>query len=126
MDHVHRLLDPFLEQLQLPLSYLPALTPFTFWASLAAVIVVRTLTKGMFPGRKHFPVAGRTVVVTGGSQGMGKQLAILLAAKGANVVIVARTVSKLKAALKEIEVCYTFQSISIYIYIYQRCVESRR
>ncbi|KAI9104483.1 oxidoreductase, partial [Phlyctochytrium arcticum] len=43
------------------------------------------------------------VYITGGSQGTGLALAKLLASKGANVTIVARTVSKLEAAVKEIE-----------------------
>jgi 3-dehydrosphinganine reductase len=47
---------------------------------------------------------GQNCVVTGGSQGLGLGLAILLARKGANVTIVARTESKLKEALAEIEV----------------------
>jgi 3-dehydrosphinganine reductase len=44
------------------------------------------------------------VVITGGSQGLGKGLGKLLAKKGANVVIVARDVKKLEAALEEIKV----------------------
>lgn len=44
------------------------------------------------------------MLVTGGSQGMGKAVAILLAKKGADVIIVARNVHKLEDALKEISV----------------------
>jgi len=44
------------------------------------------------------------VIITGGSQGMGKSVAALLAKKGANVLIVARNVPKLEDALKEISV----------------------
>jgi len=51
------------------------------------------------------PVAGRVVIVTGGSQGMGKCVAILLAQKGAHVAIVARNQQKLDDALVEIKVC---------------------
>ena len=47
-----------------------------------------------------------TVIVTGGSQGMGKAVAILLAKKGANVLIVARTVQNLEVALKDISVSH--------------------
>ena len=36
---------------------------------------------------------------------MGKSVAIQLAKKGANIMIVARGVEKLEAALKEISVC---------------------
>lgn len=44
-------------------------------------------------------------MITGGSDGMGKSVAIQLAKKGANIVIVARTIAKLEAAIKEISVC---------------------
>lgn len=46
----------------------------------------------------------QTVVITGGSQGMGKAAAKLLAKRGANVVIVARTKQKLEAAMEGIAV----------------------
>jgi 3-dehydrosphinganine reductase len=54
----------------------------------------------------------QTVIITGGSQGMGLSVGKLLAKKGANVVIVARSVDKLKAALAEISVC---QSRTLYL-----------
>ena len=46
----------------------------------------------------------QTVVITGGSDGMGKAVALQLSAKGANVLIVARTVSKLVATVDEMKV----------------------
>lgn len=46
----------------------------------------------------------KTVLLTGGSQGLGKAVGQLLASKGANVIIVARNVQKLEAALQEISV----------------------
>jgi len=49
----------------------------------------------------------QTVVITGGSEGMGKEVAVQLAEKGANVVIVARTVKKLEAAFESIKVRLT-------------------
>ncbi|KAK4547378.1 hypothetical protein LTR36_001034 [Oleoguttula mirabilis] len=57
---------------------------------------------GFFSRKNHFEVDGRTVVITGGSQGMGRGLAKLLAQKGANVVIVARNQQKLDRALQYI------------------------
>ncbi|KAJ5358897.1 3-ketodihydrosphingosine reductase tsc10 [Penicillium cataractarum] len=55
-------------------------------------------------GRKNeFPVDGRTVLITGGSDGMGRALAIQLAAKGAHVVVVARTVSKLQNTVEALK-----------------------
>ena len=44
------------------------------------------------------------VLITGGSQGMGKAIAQLLASKGAHIMIVARSVDKLENALKDIRV----------------------
>ena len=43
-------------------------------------------------------------MITGGSQGMGRGVARLLAQKGANVVLVARNVEKLQAAVEYIRV----------------------
>ena len=44
------------------------------------------------------------VLVTGGSQGMGKSVARQLAGKGAHVIIVARNVERLKEAVTYIAV----------------------
>ncbi|KAI5777649.1 hypothetical protein EDC01DRAFT_623705 [Geopyxis carbonaria] len=56
-----------------------------------------------FSRRNRMPVAGRLVVITGGSQGMGKAVALLLTRKGASIVIVARDRTKLDAAIQEIQ-----------------------
>ncbi|KAL4816423.1 3-ketodihydrosphingosine reductase tsc10 [Aspergillus spinulosporus] len=57
-----------------------------------------------FLGRENqFVVEGRTVVITGGSEGMGKAVACQLAQKGANIVIVARTLQKLEEAIEAIK-----------------------
>ena len=64
---------------------------------------VAALAMGFFSSNDKFQVEGCTVIVTGGSQGLGLAFAKQLAAKGANVVIVARKVSKLRAALLEIK-----------------------
>ncbi|KAI9699092.1 MAG: 3-dehydrosphinganine reductase [Candelina mexicana] len=52
-----------------------------------------------FRRKNFFPVEGRTIIITGGSEGLGRAAAKLLATKGANVVIVARNVQKLEAAI---------------------------
>ncbi|EMR10408.1 hypothetical protein PNEG_01123 [Pneumocystis murina B123] len=49
------------------------------------------------------PLEGRYVYITGGSQGVGKALAILCTRKGAHVSIVARNENILKETLKEME-----------------------
>ncbi|KAK3693070.1 hypothetical protein B0T22DRAFT_448907 [Podospora appendiculata] len=51
----------------------------------------------------QFPVDGRTVLITGGSTGLGLHAAQQLAAKGANVIIVARSPATLQASLEQIK-----------------------
>jgi NAD(P)-dependent dehydrogenase (short-subunit alcohol dehydrogenase family) len=46
---------------------------------------------------------GKTVLITGANQGIGKAAAIALAAKGAHVVMVARNAEKGRAALAEVQ-----------------------
>eukprot|EP01065_Artemidia_motanka_P040009 TRINITY_DN4952_c3_g1_i1.p1 TRINITY_DN4952_c3_g1~~TRINITY_DN4952_c3_g1_i1.p1 ORF type:complete len:336 (+),score=153.03 TRINITY_DN4952_c3_g1_i1:76-1083(+) len=48
-------------------------------------------------------VAGQTAFITGGSEGIGKALAEELVRRGANVVLFARTESKLRAAVADLE-----------------------
>ena len=57
---------------------------------------------GFLTSKSRFSVSGRTVLVTGGSQGLGLSIAKQLASKGANVVIIARDRKKLQTALQEI------------------------
>ena len=45
----------------------------------------------------------KTVLITGGSEGSGLEIGKALARKGASVIIIARTVSKLEAAIKAIQ-----------------------
>ncbi|MEK6235235.1 MAG: SDR family NAD(P)-dependent oxidoreductase, partial [Planctomycetales bacterium] len=49
-----------------------------------------------------FDLSGRTALVTGGSQGLGKAMARGFAQAGADVVICSRSEDKLQAALDEI------------------------
>lgn len=46
---------------------------------------------------------GKTVIITGGSNGMGKAMAARMSQEGARVVITGRTAEKLEAAKREIE-----------------------
>ncbi|MEU6432198.1 3-oxoacyl-ACP reductase FabG [Microbispora sp. NPDC046973] len=58
------------------------------------------------------PVAGRSVVVTGGSKGIGKGIARVFARAGANVLIAGRDEGALKAAAAEIGASYVVADVS--------------
>ncbi|KAI9373059.1 3-ketodihydrosphingosine reductase tsc10 [Aspergillus egyptiacus] len=72
-------------------------------AILGAIFFYSCVKMLGFGNSKEFVVEGRTVVITGGSEGMGKAVACQLAEKGANVVIVARTVQKLEESMEAIK-----------------------
>ncbi|KAI0196914.1 3-ketodihydrosphingosine reductase tsc-10 [Astrocystis sublimbata] len=54
-------------------------------------------------GQNHMPVEGRTILLTGGSDGTGLSAARIFSSRGANVVIVSRTQAKLEAAIQSIK-----------------------
>lgn len=55
------------------------------------------------PSRRNFNLKGKHALVTGGSKGIGKQLAFTLLSKGCNVTIVARNENDLKASCVELQ-----------------------
>ncbi|PQE06681.1 hypothetical protein CJF30_00008586 [Rutstroemia sp. NJR-2017a BBW] len=55
---------------------------------------------GNISSKNDFEVNGKTVAITGGSRGMGLEVARQLAEKGANVVIIARDQNKLREAIE--------------------------
>ncbi|GAO13117.1 hypothetical protein UVI_02024760 [Ustilaginoidea virens] len=57
---------------------------------------------GLFGGNK-MPVEGKTVLITGASEGMGLSVAKKLAARGANLILVSRSPAKLQAALEAVK-----------------------
>ncbi|CAO3671687.1 unnamed protein product [Umbelopsis ramanniana] len=69
-----------------------------FVAAVTAEVIYRRAT------RPPFRPAGKLCLITGGSTGLGKALAVSMAASGADVVIVARRQAELTVAVKEIEV----------------------
>ncbi|KAI1412945.1 NAD(P)-binding protein [Hypoxylon sp. FL1857] len=74
------------------------------WTSIAialVIILISTLTMGAFWSKNHMPVEDKTILITGASEGMGRSVAIQMAKKGANVILVSRTASKLKTVLGE-------------------------
>ncbi|KAK6951749.1 hypothetical protein Daesc_006272 [Daldinia eschscholtzii] len=58
--------------------------------------------------RNHMPVEGRTILLTGGSEGTGLCAARILSGKGANIVIVSRNSAKLEEAIKSIKAAAKF------------------
>ncbi|GJC80743.1 3-ketodihydrosphingosine reductase gsl-3 [Colletotrichum liriopes] len=58
---------------------------------------------GLFNRKNHMPVDGKTVLLTGASEGMGRSVALQLAAKGANLVLVARNASRLEELITELK-----------------------
>lgn len=47
-------------------------------------------------------ITGRTIIVTGASEGIGKEIALALAKKGANIALVARSRENLGSVLNEV------------------------
>lgn len=66
--------------------------------TLAALVALYT-TMGFLDKKNYFPVEGKTVLITGASEGMGLSAATQLSAKGANLILVARNVGRLEEAL---------------------------
>ena len=72
-------------------------------ASLSAAATLTTVARSKdAPPSSLFSLEGRTALVTGGSQGLGKAIARGLALAGADVIIASRREPELKAALSEI------------------------
>ncbi|KAN0065912.1 3-dehydrosphinganine reductase [Thecaphora frezii] len=75
--------------------------------AFAAVVVLAisyALMRSVFPSSSsRWKPAGRNVLITGGSQGLGLALARLLVERGSNVVVCARTESKLTAAVESLK-----------------------
>ncbi|WKY04296.1 hypothetical protein Q1695_005360 [Nippostrongylus brasiliensis] len=74
---------------------------------LVAVVIVALIAFLVLyfslPSRKPFVLKGKHAVVTGGSKGIGKQLAVSLLSRGCHVSIVARNEKDLKAACEELQ-----------------------
>ncbi|AEO68956.1 uncharacterized protein THITE_2079890 [Thermothielavioides terrestris NRRL 8126] len=82
---------------------LPRSVPLPVVTGTLAVCLALTAAMGLFWSKNHMPVEGRTVLLTGASEGMGRSAAVQLAAKGANLILVARNVGRLEEALAEVK-----------------------
>ncbi|XP_014557743.1 hypothetical protein COCVIDRAFT_36816 [Bipolaris victoriae FI3] len=87
----------------------------------ALVLIIGLVSFGImgfsFSMSNHFPVDGKTVLLTGSSQGMGSEAACLLAARGANLILVARTAKNLEAAVQRAKACAKNPSTQRFTYI---------
>ncbi|XP_071447283.1 3-ketodihydrosphingosine reductase [Hetaerina americana] len=73
------------------------------WLIVTLVLFVLLLIiYAVFKGSKRQNLKGRHVVITGGSSGIGKSVAIEAAKRGANITLVARDVEKLESAKLEV------------------------
>ncbi|KAM0264767.1 hypothetical protein ACHAQJ_000592 [Trichoderma viride] len=84
-------------------------------ASITLAIGIVTIM-GLFGGNQ-MPVEGKTVLITGASEGMGLSVAKILAFKGANVVLISRSVDKLEDALKIVKAAAKDKSKQRFHYI---------
>jgi short-subunit dehydrogenase len=64
-------------------------------------------------GRRGYSFTGRSVVITGGSRGLGLVLARQLAAEGAQLTLVARDVRELESAVRDIHGRYPDAAVAI-------------
>ncbi|TVY85279.1 3-ketodihydrosphingosine reductase gsl-3 [Lachnellula suecica] len=79
--------------------------------SLVGLLLLLPSIMGFF-GKNKFNVSGKTVLLTGASEGMGKSVAQQLAKKGASIIIVARNVGKLEEALADIRASFPLSPYS--------------
>ncbi|KAL7798270.1 hypothetical protein V8C37DRAFT_369311 [Trichoderma ceciliae] len=84
-------------------------------ASITLAIGIATIM-GVFGGNQ-MPVEGKTVLITGASEGMGLSVAKMLALKGANVVLISRGVANLEAALEIVKAAAKDKSKQRFHYI---------
>lgn len=76
------------------------LPPILFVAFLLGLIFVLYFS---IPSKRNYDLKGRHAVVTGGSKGIGKEIAKALLKRGSNVSIFARKESDLKKACEELQ-----------------------
>jgi NAD(P)-dependent dehydrogenase (short-subunit alcohol dehydrogenase family) len=65
----------------------------------------------MLPGIKQFDLSGQTILVTGGSKGLGKAMAEGFASAGANLFLVSRNLEEATEAAEEIKGTYPIEAV---------------
>ncbi|KAI2470650.1 NAD(P)-binding protein [Annulohypoxylon bovei var. microspora] len=76
-------------------------SPWTNTAIVLLVALTAASAMGAFSSKNQMPVEGKTILITGASEGMGRSAALQLAAKGANLILVSRSAPKLEAAVAD-------------------------
>ncbi|KAI1423823.1 hypothetical protein F5Y12DRAFT_509232 [Xylaria sp. FL1777] len=69
--------------------------------SIGLVVFLLAVTMGAAWSKNQMPVEGKTVLITGASEGMGRSVSRQLAEKGASVLLVSRSAGKLEEAMAE-------------------------
>ena len=87
----------------MPNDLAPAQKAGFSFSKLALIVGGVMLLLRLMRGRQAVDFRGRTVLITGGSRGLGLEIARHLASEGANLVLVARSESELQEAQTELE-----------------------
>eukprot|EP00899_Mesostigma_viride_P006847 jgi/Mesvir1/16163/Mv08431-RA.2 len=82
--------------------------------ALAAVLVLPILVWGAFFSPRRLALAGKHLLITGGSSGIGLACAMIAANQGASLTLVARDQSKLDAAKKKVEAANPGCRVAVY------------
>lgn len=85
----------------------------TFVAGLAAGVAAAMIGSRLLRGRRRIDFAGRVVMITGGSRGLGLVLAREFAAEGARIVLLARDERELDRAKRLLEEEHSAEVLAI-------------
>ncbi|KAI1154979.1 hypothetical protein F4825DRAFT_460109 [Nemania diffusa] len=77
------------------------LQPVGIAIATGLVALLSIVAMGAIWSKNQLPVEGKTILITGASEGMGRSVARQLAEKGANVILVSRSAGKLEEAVAE-------------------------
>ncbi|KAI0881970.1 NAD(P)-binding protein [Annulohypoxylon maeteangense] len=92
-------------------------SPWTNIAIAILIVLITTVTMGAFSSKNQMPVEGKTILITGASEGMGRSAAVQLAAKGAHIILVSRSAPKLEAALADVKAAARDPSTQRFTYL---------
>jgi NAD(P)-dependent dehydrogenase (short-subunit alcohol dehydrogenase family) len=79
----------------------PGAVPGMFWVALGGIGLM-AISKAIYARLTELDFKDKVVLITGGSRGLGLEMARILATKGAKLAICARTEEQLEAAVAEI------------------------